>query len=66
MGCEESSEKKERNTVERRDSLGKIIRKFRQKENIKEKTNTASRYPVKATMAHTWIHRESNFASFEG
>ena len=44
----------------------KIIRKFRQKENIEGKINTASRYPVKATMAHTRIQHESNFASFEG
>ena len=32
-----AARKKERNTIERRDSLGKIIRKFRQKENTKGK-----------------------------
>ena len=44
----------------------KLSEKSVQKENTKGKTNTASRYPVKATMVHTRIQRESNFASFEG
>ena len=59
MGCEERAAKKERNTRKKRFSR-KTIRK-----NTKGKTNIASRYPVKATIAHTWIQRESNFASFE-
>ena len=37
-----------------------------EKKNTKGKMNIASRYPVKATIAHTRIQRESNFASFEG
>ena len=67
MGCEEGSEKKKKETQERRNSLGKNYQKnLCRKKNTKGKTNIASRYPVKATIAHTWIQRESNFASFEG
>ena len=36
------------------------------KKILREEQNTVSRYPVKATIAHTRIQRESNFASFEG
>ena len=36
------------------------------KKNTNGKTSIASQHPVKATIAHTRIQRESNFASFEG
>ena len=38
----------------------------KRKKKTKGKVNIASRYPIKATIAHTRIQRESNFASFEG
>ena len=66
MGCEEMAVKKGRNTRKKKLSR-KIIRKIcGKRENTKGKTNIASRYPIKATIAHTRIQRESNFASFEG
>ena len=36
------------------------------KKILRKERNTFSRYPAKATIAHTRIQRESNFASFEG
>ena len=58
--------KKERNKRKKRFSR-KTIRKICDEEkNTKGKTNIASQYPIKATIAHTRIQRESNFASFEG
>ena len=58
---------KKKETQERRNSPGKNYQKNREwRENTKGKTNIASRYPVKATIAHTRIQRESNFASIEG
>ena len=36
------------------------------RENWGKYNNIASWYPVKATIAHTWIKKESNFASLEG
>ena len=66
MGCEEGSEKKrKRETQERRNSPEKLSENLCRKENTKGKTSIASWYPVKATIAHTRIQRESNFASFE-
>ena len=51
----------------RRNSLERTIRKIHPERKIlREEQNTVSRYPVKATIAHTRIQRESNFASFEG
>ena len=44
----------------------KLSENLCRKENTKGKTNIASRYPVKATIVHTRIQRESNFASFKG
>ena len=44
----------------------KLSENLCRKKNTKGKTKIASRYPVKATIAPTWIQRESNFASFEG
>ena len=65
MGCEEKQRKKERNTRKKKFSR-KTIRKICGEDKIlREKQNIASRYPVKATIAHTRIQRESNFASFE-
>ena len=66
MGCEERAAKKKRETPERRNSLEKLSENLWRRENTKGKTNIASRYPVKAIIAHTRIQRESNFASFEG
>ena len=67
MGCEEGSEKKkERNARKKKFSRKNYQKNLCRKKNNKGKTNTASRYPVKATIAHTRIQRESNFASFEG
>ena len=61
------SEKKERNTKKKRFSRKTISKSVvKRKKNTKGKTNIASWYPVKATIAHTRIQRESNFASFEG
>ena len=58
--------KKERNTRKKRFSR-KTIRKICGEEKIlREKQNITSRYPVKVTIAHTRIQRESNFARFEG
>ena len=66
MGCEEKQRKKERNTRKKKFSR-KTIRKICGEEKIlREKQNITSRYPVKATIVHTRIQRESNFASFEG
>ena len=45
-------------------SINKSV--VKRKKTLKGKTNIASRYPVKATIAHTRIQRESNFANFEG
>ena len=62
-----AARKKKKETQERRNSLGKNYQKnLCKKKNTKGKTNIASRYPVKATIAHTRIQRESNFASFKG
>ena len=38
----------------------------KKKGKTKGKVNITFRYPVKATIAHTRIQKESNFASFEG
>ena len=67
MGCEEREEKKkERNTRKKKFSRKNYQKNLCRKKNTKRKTNIASGYPVKATIAHTRIQRESNFASFEG
>ena len=59
-------QRKKRETQERRNSLEKLSENLWRRENTKGKTNIASWYPVKATIAHTQIQRELNFASFEG
>ena len=66
MGCEEGSEKKRKKHKKEEILQEKLSENLCRKENTKRKTNIASRYPVKATIAHTRIQRESNFASFEG
>ena len=66
MGCEERAAKKEGNTRKKRFSRKTIRKICGEEKNTKGKTNIASRYPVKATIAHTRIQRKSNFASFEG
>ena len=67
MGCEEGSEKKEREKHKKEEILQeKLSENLCRKKNTKGKTSIASRHPVKATIAHTRIQRESNFASFEG
>ena len=66
MGCEERAAKKERNTKKKRFSRKTISKICGEERNTKGKTNIASQYPVKATIVHTRIQRESNFASFEG
>ena len=49
---------------ERKRTISEVL--VKRKEKTKGKVNIASRYPIKATITHTWIQRESNFASFEG
>ena len=44
----------------------KLLENLCRRENTKGKTNIVSQYPIKATIAHARIKRESNFASFEG
>ena len=69
MGCEEGSEKKRKKHKKEEILQKKNHQKRNQKSEGKilgKEANTASRYPVKATIAHTRIQRESNFASFEG
>ena len=67
MGCEEGSEKKRKKHKKEEILQEKTIRKiYAERKILREKTNIASRYPVRATIAHTQIQRESNFASFEG
>ena len=61
-----AARKKERNTRKKKFSRKNYQKNLCRKKNTKGKTNTASRYPAKATIAHTRIQRESNFASFEG
>ena len=61
-----AAKKRERKIQERRNSPGKNYQKICAERKILRETNIASRYPVKATIAHTRIQRESNFASFEG
>ena len=67
MGCEEKGqgkrEKKRRDFLEKKTINKSVVKR---KKTLKGKTNIASRYPVKATIAHTRIQRESNFANFEG
>ena len=59
--------RKKRETQKKKRFSRKTISKIGGEErNTKGKTNIASRYPVKAIIAHTRIQRESNFASFEG
>ena len=71
-GLRGKGSEKKRETQKRRDFLDKktisksVVKRKKKKKNTKGKTNIASRYPVKATIAHTRIQRESNFASFEG
>ena len=66
MGCEEGSEKKRKKHKKEEILQEKLSENMCRKKNTKGKTNIASRYLVKATIAHTRIQRESNFASFEG
>ena len=67
MGCEEGSEKKEKKRKEEILQKKNHQKKIKNEEKILGKeANTASRYPVKATIAYTRIQRELNFASFEG
>ena len=61
-----AARKKGRNTRKKKFSRKNHQKNLCRKKNTKGRTNTASRYPVKATIAHTRIQRESNFASFEG
>ena len=45
----------------------RTIDKYSQRrENSGKISNITSRYPIKATIAHTRIQKESNFASLEG
>ena len=66
MGCEEKAAKKERNTRKKKFSRKNYQKICAERKILREKTSIASRYPVKATIAHTRIQRESNFANFEG
>ena len=66
MGCEEGSGKKRKKHKKEEILQEKLSENLCRKENTKGKTSIASQYPVKATIAHTRIQRESNFASFEG
>ena len=66
MGCEEETAKKEKNARKKKFSRKTIRKNLWRRENTKGKTNITSRYPIKATIAHTRIQQESNFASFEG
>ena len=66
MGCEEEEAKKRKKHKKEEILQKKLSENLCRKENTKGKTSIASRYPVKATIAHTRIQRESNFASFEG
>ena len=61
-----AARKKERNTRKKKFSRKNYQKNLCRKKNTKGKTNIASQYPVKATIAHTRIQRESNFASFKG
>ena len=66
MGCEEKAAKKERNTRKKKFSRKNYQKICAEERILREKTNIASRYPVKVTIAHARIQQESNFASFEG
>ena len=43
-----------------------LIKFCEKRENSGKVNNITSRYPIKATIAHTRIQKESNFASLEG
>ena len=43
-----------------------LLIKFCKRRENSGKVNITSRYPIKATIAHTRIQKESNFASLEG
>ena len=55
---------REKNRFLEKRTISKVV--VKRKKTLWKKMNIASRYPVKATIVHTRIQRESNFASFEG
>ena len=55
MGCEEGSEKKRKKHKKEEILQEKLLENLCRKKNTKGKTNIASRYPVKATIAHARI-----------
>ena len=60
----QSIEKERKKRFLEKRTISKVV--VKRKKTLRKKMNIASRYPVKATIVHTRIQRESNFASFEG